>query len=122
MIKMSYFANIKCSKKLQSRAVCIALYPPKGWKGEVYKDLAPSPKLLEWWKKSKQDPEAWGKYTTRYREETLSKLDVNKVYDELNGKILVCFETMDKPCHRHIVAEWFRDNGYKCNEYIPKRR
>ena len=118
MIKTSYFARIKGSKKLQDRAVAICLYPPKGWTGLVAKELCPSKSLLEWWKNCKQTPLDVGTYTKRYYKETLSKLDPDEIYKKYNNKLLVCFESYDKFCHRHLVAEWLRENGHKCNELI----
>ena len=34
-------------------------------------------------------------------------MDVNKVYEELDNKILLCYEGPSAFCHRQIVAAWF---------------
>jgi uncharacterized protein (DUF488 family) len=63
-------------------------------------------------------------YIEKYYETVLNKLEPHKVKSELlelsNGQnvVLMCFETPDKFCHRHIVSDWFRKNGIECGEYI----
>ncbi len=46
----------------------------------------------------------------------LDTLNVHEVADDLYGKILLCYEKPENFCHRHILAEWLRKNGYKCEE------
>lgn len=29
---------------------------------------------------------------------------------------LLCYEKPDDFCHRHLVADWLRKNGYECEE------
>ena len=114
MIYTSYFAKYK-----GEAGVAICKYMPK-WELkypiEWYPQLAPTAEILINWKSSKQDKAAEAEYTEAYKRDVLSKLDVNKVYEELDGKVLLCYERPDQFCHRHIVAEWFRDAGYMCNE------
>lgn len=53
----------------------------------------------------------------------LNKLDINDVYRDLqklsNGKdiVLLCYETPEKFCHRHLVSKWLTFGGYETNEY-----
>lgn len=46
-------------------------------------------------------------YVQEYWNQVLSKLNPEKVYDELDNSILLCYEDNTKFCHRHIVAAWF---------------
>ena len=31
---------------------------------------------------------------------------------------LVCYETPEKFCHRHLVSKWLQDNNIDCAEWI----
>lgn len=63
-------------------------------------------------------------YIEKYYETVLNKLNPYEVQRELlemSGRrnvVLMCYETPDKFCHRHIVSEWFRQNGIECGEHI----
>lgn len=37
----------------------------------------------------------------------MQKLNPEEVYQKLDNSILLCYESNDKFCHRHIVAAWF---------------
>jgi len=108
----SYFA--KSGK--EPNAVSIARSSPTGYSGEAYKSLAPPPKLLYEWKKGVMSPSL---YTEIYKEEVLDKLDPKIVGSLLVGKILLCWEGSGKFCHRHLVAEWLKDNGFEVKEIYP---
>ena len=77
--------------------------------GDTYLDLAPEKTLL---KKYHQNigkiPEYENvmNYITEYWNNVLSKLDPEKVYNDLNNKILLCYERSNEFCHRHVVAAW----------------
>lgn len=56
----------------------------------------------------------WDEYTRIYKEH-LSTLNRDVVLEKLKmmsqaqfnkDVVLLCYENKDKPCHRHIVAEW----------------
>lgn len=84
-------------------AVSIAAGVPRGYKGRQYKKLAPKYWLLMKYKKD-GDQEF---YIAHYYEETLNKLDPQKVYNELGeDAILLCWEKPGEFCHRRLVAEW----------------
>jgi len=87
------------------KAVSIAGKAPVWYKGREYKDLAP-----KYWffKKYKKDLDEEF-YTKQYYAEVLDNLDLNKVLEDIgDGAILLCWESSEKFCHRHIVAEWLR--------------
>lgn len=140
-IYTSYFGNIK---KLQAtfpttKFVSIAGYAPEGFADSKqtfeYKKLAPK---YVWWKEwhdkfieDLQSPESIEFYTNKYYETVLSKLSISEVIEDLKtisystdpmkigdgcSVCLVCYETPNKFCHRHIVAKWLQDNGIDCKE------
>lgn len=111
MIYTGYFAKCK-----SDNGVAICLYKPEWWKGECFKDLAPTERILQWWKQSPQDSKAQAIYKKLYYRDVLNHLDVHDVARALQDKILLCYEKPGDFCHRHIVAEWLRNNGYECEE------
>lgn len=85
-----------------------------------YKLLAPSYSLL---KEYRHGLIEWDEYTERYNKETLSKLNVANVLNDLSelagdksNVVLLCYEEPIKDCHRHLVSDWFMDNGIPCCE------
>lgn len=95
----SYFAkNAK-----HPNAVAICAKSPVWYTGRKYTRVAPTWSIFSEWKKSGDS----ALYTKRFNEEVLANLDPLKVYNELGAdSILLCYETPDKFCHRHIVAGW----------------
>lgn len=116
MIYTSYFAYIR---KLPQDIVPIAISAsiPKSVRMTMYQKLAPSYDILMTWKRT-PDRE---KYIKDYNEQILSRLDANKVVNELyrlsHGKnvALICYEKPEDFCHRHLVAEWLTESGL-CRE------
>ena len=103
-IYTSYFS--KAGKILPDRRlVSISLTSPDGFKGEFYRDLNPSPSLLSQYKSGNISEE---EYEEQYTFETLSRLDPIKVYNDLKGKAMCCWESSEKFCHRHLVVKWLR--------------
>ncbi len=96
-MKTSCFAKYK-----ESDGVSIAIKIPPGFIRLTYSDLFPKWSFL---KKYKQDKDEIA-YTKEYYKQVLSKLDSQKVWDDLKDSTLLCWEKSDKFCHRHIVAEW----------------
>ena len=101
MLKTSYFARSGKSPG----AVSIALRS-KWFTVPKYPDLAPTQEMLE--------IEDWDEYTHRYNDEILSRLDPQKVLNDLkvattqHDIILLCWEKDRSTCHRGLVAQWFK--------------
>lgn len=120
MIYTSYFGQMK-NFPINFEPICIARWKPKWYSGKVLLSLAPSDRLLRWWKSSKQDEAAQEKYKAAYMSmlRTYKPVVIEQIIKSLandNIPVLICFEK-DEFCHRHIVAEWFNDNGIKCEEW-----
>ena len=121
-MKTSYYAIAN-----STGGIAISRYPPTGWTGLHYLDLAPSANLLSSFKQKQYSIEDYNKI---YQQQ-LGRLDPKKVWSDLhaltNGEepTLLCFE---KPkaklavagldplptdpnlwfCHRRLVAEWLQ--------------
>lgn len=98
MIQTSYFGR---AKGLEN-AVAISQGVPKWFSGARYLALAPS------WGLVKEKNETI--YTRRYQAEVLAKLNPVHVADDLEGKILLCWEKPGEFCHRRLAAEWLERN------------
>lgn len=118
MIYTTYFAKLKDLPK-NITPISISLYPPKGWRGLQYKNLAPTRGILLGYKKNNNET----CFTKSYRYEVLSKLNqrdtVTYLYGiaETDDIALVCYERPESFCHRHIVRDWLNMAGYRCEEY-----
>lgn len=116
-IYTSYYANIK--NLIDCTPVSIAGYAPTWYKGAQYKKLAPKWSFFSVWKENHDNDY----YIEHFFDEVINKLDINDVYRDLqklsNGKdiVLLCYETPEKFCHRHLVAKWLTLGGYETNEY-----
>ena len=118
MIYTSYFAKLK---SLPDNVIPISICgkAPDWYKGLQYKKLAPKYNFFIKWKDNRDNDY----YTKCFNEQVLDKLDVEDTVSELIDPhsgidiALICYEKPDEFCHRHLVAEWLRKNGFKCEEY-----
>ena len=127
MIYTSYFANIK---NLPPNIVPVAICgkSPKGWKGLEYKKLAPKYKFFMEWKEN-NDNEF---YIQHFKNEVLDCLNFKEVLHDLavllktnpnydedthDSIALICYEKPEDFCHRHLVANWFKEHGYNVEEF-----
>lgn len=86
--------------------ISIAAKSPSWFTGKKYKKLAPKFWFFQEYKENGDELF----YVENYCREVLNKLNAKDVYDELGkDSILVCWETSDKFCHRHIIAAWFKE-------------
>lgn len=111
MILTSYFAKHRAFPT-DMEPVCIARWAPRGTHYPVLMHLAPSGELLKAYKAGEVSKE---QYTETFNEQ-LSRLDAQQVGEELEGKILLCYEKAGDFCHRHLVADWLRQNGFSVSE------
>ena len=125
----SYFGNIRKILKEDPDAglVSIAGKTPSWFKEHKFKKLAPH---YEWWKEwhdtfndnlESKESKKW--YTDKYFSTVLRNLDPYSIAKKLKDLVgyktvfLLCYETPEKFCHRHIVAEWLNNAGVDCREF-----
>ena len=114
-IATGYFAKAKTYADMGYALVSIARVAPWFLAKElnVYPldCLAPTDDILA----LKDQPD---KYTPKYRREILAKLKPTDVFHKLgmiahqeqkDKVVLLCYESSEKFCHRHLVAEWLGD-------------
>lgn len=62
-------------------------------------------------------------YTQQYSRDVLYYLDADAIYEMLVKKykghdiVLLCYESPNFFCHRHLVAQWFNNNCIHVKEY-----
>ena len=79
------------------------------YSGECYLDLAPKKEFFKKWRTLRNEvsfEESTMFYVKHFYDEVLKNLDPNKVYNDLDGAVLLCYEESYEFCHRHIVASW----------------
>lgn len=108
MIYTSYFAKYK-----EDNAVAICCSVPKWYKGDTCTEIAPPWYLVDAWKKSRITTE---QFEALYRQDVLDCYSVHDLAELFEGRVLLCYEKTGEFCHRHILAKWFIENGYKCEE------
>ena len=129
MIYTSYFGNARKILKTIPNAglISIAGKTPDWFIGKKFKQLMPH---YDWWKEwhdkfegSLESKESKEWYIDKYNGTVLKQLDplsiARKLKDLVDWKptFILCYETPEKFCHRHIVAEWFNNCGILCEEW-----
>lgn len=118
MIYTSYFAKMKAIQMADKTAVFCAVCGrlPDWFDGSWYRKAAPKLSWWKWWHDvyagHYESEEAKNYYTACYKNTVLDKLCKSTVIEELrdiadgNNLYLLCFETPEKFCHRHLLADW----------------
>ena len=113
---MIFTSNFKIAGHLP-QAVAISRGLPRGWRGRVYRPLAPSWALVKI-----PDPQQFIKL---YRAEVLDRLDARLVLKDLGDDdfVLLCWEPPGEFCHRQVVAAWLKAQlGVVVEELNPRLR
>lgn len=113
---MIFTSNFKIAGHLP-QAVAISRGLPRGWRGRVYRPLAPSWALVKI-----SDSQQFIKL---YRAEVLDRLDARQVLHDLGGDdvVLLCWEPPGAFCHRLVVAAWLQAKvGVVVEELNPRLR
>jgi len=113
---MIFTSNFKIAGHLP-QAVAISRGLPRGWRGRVYRPLAPSWALVKI-----SDPQ---QFIRLYRTQVLDRLDARQVLHDLGGDdvVLLCWEPPGEFCHRQVVAAWLKAQlGVVVEELNPRLR
>lgn len=120
MIYTSYFAQLKKIGKANGYAVSIAKWNPKWYTGDTCAWLQPDASLLIHYKEGAINEDEYRKQFL----DDLSRMDPEPIIDELKEAAgdrdiyLLCYEKPSDFCHRHIVAEWLKQNNIECEEKV----
>lgn len=123
MIYTSYFAKLrKLPDSIVPVAICAKV--PDWYSGTSYRKLAPTYDCLMSYKKTGNE----AAFREQYYSEILNNLTATDVVLDLSRLIpgfnmgeqdvcLICYEKSTDFCHRHLVADWLNDEGYRCEEW-----
>lgn len=119
MIYTSYFSRVSMVKN--PIAICGGI--PDWYTGKWFKGLAPKWSFFDAYKKGKIDENG---YTEEYKKQVLADLDQFEIRDYLMSMYpgeeditLLCYETPDEFCHRHLVSDWFKEVEIDVKEFEP---
>ncbi len=119
MIYTSYFAKLKELEKQNIIPISICSKTPDWFKGLQYKELAPKYGFFMEWKKNHDNDY----YIQCFNDQVLKDLNIENVVFQLYSLarakdiVLICYEKPSDFCHRHLVAEWLKQNGFQCEEW-----
>ena len=85
----------------------------KSYEGECYLSLVPKREFFKKWRVLRNEvsfEESTMFYMSHFYHEVLKNLDPNKVYNDLDNSVLLCYEQSYEFCHRHIVAARLEKN------------
>lgn len=104
----SYFGNVKKLSSAGIKMISISLYKPKFFYGIEAKNVAPRSSMIFGDLSHEQ-------YEERYRKEVLGNVDavefIKMIEKMSQGSdiALCCYEKPGDFCHRHILAEWLKE-------------
>ena len=96
---MIYLSNFKTAGK-DDRAVSIAAITPRGFKGEIRKDLSPPWSLV---KAVKNEEKTETEFMIEYGNKIYA-MDLEEIASSLEGKIACCYCDKNALCHRTILG------------------
>lgn len=112
MIYTSYWGNLKNLVQIFGKDKIISVSRwNRFWNGKRCSQLFPSIDLLKGFKNGTITEEEY----TRIYNEQLQSMNPENCYKVFNGCVFVCYEKTGF-CHRHLISQWLRDNGFDCQE------
>lgn len=115
MIYTSYYSRAHALQEAGIVPISISRGKPKWFSGEAIDSLAPRWDMLKM-------PTA--QYNAEYQK-ILKRNNPHEIVDRIvRGRdvALLCYEKDINDCHRKMVGEWLRENGYECEEWEPQRK
>lgn len=121
VVYTSYYANIR-NLPQELCSISIAGKAPGGFKGPQFKLLAPKYETLVNFKADSNEE----RFKEEYKRLVLSGLKADEVYRRLKEicdnplrqiPCLICYEKSGDFCHRHLVADWFKENDIYVTEF-----
>lgn len=122
MFYTSYFSNMsyisKCCADSNKEFVCasVANSQPKGSLLTKLDCFVPSWDLVGQYKAGTLPWELFANYYIQQLR-VLSVVDLEQIKDLPVDVILMCWESPDKPCHRHLLREFLNASGIPCEEF-----
>lgn len=116
---MKLFTSNYARNARHPKAISISIKGPWWYKGPLYAPLAPTWQLVLDHKAKKITDEEYTQDYLKLLEER--KLIPQEIAEQLgDGAVMLCYESPTAFCHRHIVAEWMRNDGIQVEELYEK--
>ena len=119
LLYTTYFARLK---KLPSDIIPVSICgkAPDWYTGIQYKKLAPKYDFFMKWKTDHDNNSYIDSFNTRVLKELTTDqvlADLTTLTNNAKKVALVCYEKPDDFCHRHLVADWFKQHMITCIEW-----
>ena len=99
-----YFSSFRESGKLDN-AMAISRTVPRSFRGPRITELAPTMAMVQRYKKNPDGQWQW--FIKEYLELLYSRDDLDSIYEQCIGRVLLCHCKPDVLCHRIILAKTF---------------
>ena len=123
MIFTSYFGVLRKIDP-DTKSICIAVVPPYWYKGlraiddDILSSVVPPRLLVGKYKAGKVTPEKYRDvYMMQLHASKKRVLEAAEFFDSINA-VLLCYERPDEFCHRQLLAEFLREEGYDVKEMV----
>lgn len=110
-IRMNYVGNRALKGELKCCIISNIRMNVPYWKRDL--SLAPKWQDVDALKMGRISEEEFRK---RYISKVLADKNPAEIYEKYNGWYLLCCEKDETTCHRTILAEWLRNQGYDVKE------
>lgn len=113
MIYTGYYANMKKMPENERYALVSISRGNPSWMPDLLDviELKPSWEMVELAKSHDYE-----RYVQMYQEK-LSRVRLQDILNQIpDESILLCYESPDKFCHRHMVRNWLNSYGILCRE------
>lgn len=123
MIYTGYFSSPLLRNNKDVILISVSRKTPDWFNGIFLDCVAPPMELVSLYKKFGGTPDIEKFYREQYLSETLGKVSIEylrRFFGRFNKDVvLCCYEISNAFCHRHILGEWLRDNGFDFGGEYP---
>lgn len=112
---MTIYTSNYARQKDNPLAIAISREPPEWYEGEHFEQLAPTWELITAFRSGKIDEAQYAKqYLLQLKQR---KIDPYIFAEFPDGTMLLCYESPNKFCHRHLLSMWVEN---KTGMVIPE--
>lgn len=120
MIYTCYFSGLG---SWAGSAVSVCLQQPPRFRLPVAEELCPPAGMMWKFMKGKMSEKKFSQlYSMRF-----GVIDPEEIAERYDGKVLTSWEGLNRDgtqkfSHRHLIAEWLRNNGFECEELRNEKK
>lgn len=123
ILRTTYFAALRHAPR-DFVPLSIALWPPNGFTGEIFRPFCPPPFLIRAYKGGGMSVAEYTEIFTRDILDALPEKSVLEANLARHGEklLLCCYEKPGDFCHRHLIAKRLSEMGFDCREYAKAQK